>query len=145
MLRISQQDNPCPCVGTVWADPDNPIYHIEINVINSPQHALCLGGERAPALPPASSAALLTSPNEYGDPRPCLGTVWAETDNPVYHIEINVINSPQHALCLGGDRAPALPPASSAALPAARARCQHGVVERYEDLGQLGQDEPASG
>ena len=27
--------------------------------------------------------------NEYDEPGPCLGTVWADTDNPVYKIEMN--------------------------------------------------------
>ena len=27
--------------------------------------------------------------NELGESGPCLGTVWADTDNPVYYIEIN--------------------------------------------------------
>ena len=31
----------------------------------------------------------LTSLNEYGESGPCLGTVWADTENPVYQIEIN--------------------------------------------------------
>jgi len=29
------------------------------------------------------------SSSEYGSSGPCLGTVWADTDNPVYSIEIN--------------------------------------------------------
>ena len=32
---------------------------------------------------------LLICSNQYGDPGSCLGTVWADTDNPVYHIEID--------------------------------------------------------
>ena len=31
----------------------------------------------------------LMSLNEYGESGPCLGTVWADTDNPVYRIEMN--------------------------------------------------------
>ena len=34
---------------------------------------------------------LLTSLNEYGNPGPCLGMAWADTDNHVYQIESNEI------------------------------------------------------
>ena len=38
----------------------------------------------------------LTSPSGHSRSGPCLGTVWADTDNPVYQIEINEINEMSH-------------------------------------------------
>ena len=48
---------------------------------------------------------LIISLNEYGEPGPCLGTVWADTDNPVYKIEINEISSRELLEELGGNHA----------------------------------------
>ena len=45
-------------------------------------------------LEPQWAESLLISLNEYDNPGPCLGTAWADTDNPVYEIEINEIEAP---------------------------------------------------
>ena len=36
--------------------------------------------------------AKVNSPSEYGRSGPCLGVAWADTDDPVYQVEINEVN-----------------------------------------------------
>ena len=42
-------------------------------------------------LAPPEVVRLLTSPSEYGSSGPCLRMAWADTDNPVLSIEINLV------------------------------------------------------
>ena len=68
-------------------------YPPRCRALNPPPHLYCYSEFGSAPLNYSRRCLLLMGLNEYGNPGPCLGTAWADTDNPVYQIEINEINA----------------------------------------------------